>query len=358
MKLFIIAFIAVMFCTAASAQNRKTENVFIITLDGFRWQEMFGGADSALLSDPAFTRDKKDLDNSYGAPTKAERRKKLLPFFWGEIATKGQLYGNRWHDNKVNNANPYWFSYPGYNEIFTGYPDTAVNSNDKVWNKNVNVLEYLNSLPAYKNKVAAFASWDVFPWILNNQRSGVYVNAGNTPVQNLPDTALLNNMMHNSVKWFGEGVRPDMITYYMAKQYVQQNKPRVMYIAFDETDDFAHAGMYDAYLKTAHMTDALIADLWQYLQSTPQYQNKTTLIITTDHGRGDAIKEEWKHHGTKIKDAGEIWMAVLGPDTQALGELQQPGQYYQRQIATTIAAMLGQQFKPAHPVMEAVKEVR
>jgi hypothetical protein len=38
------------------AQN-KTENVFIIMTDGFRWQEMFGGADSTLIFSKEFTPD-------------------------------------------------------------------------------------------------------------------------------------------------------------------------------------------------------------------------------------------------------------------------------------------------------------
>ena len=58
-----------------------------------------------------------------------QSRKKLLPFFWNVIQQKGQLYGNRLYGNKVNVSNSYKFSYPGYNEIFTGYPDLYVNSN-------------------------------------------------------------------------------------------------------------------------------------------------------------------------------------------------------------------------------------
>ena len=63
-------------------------------------------------------------------PSSEERRKLLMPFFWNTIAKQGQVYGNRRYSNNVNTANKYWFSYPGYNEIFTGYPDTAVNSNE------------------------------------------------------------------------------------------------------------------------------------------------------------------------------------------------------------------------------------
>ena len=87
------------------------------------------------------------------------------------------------------------------------------------------------------------------------------------------------------------------------------------------------------------------------------YKNKTTLIITTDHGRGDANKDQWKDHGEKVKDASEIWLAVMGPDTEATGEVKTSMQLYQRQVATTIASILGFEFKPKQQVMEPVETI-
>ena len=46
----------------------------------------------------------------------------------------------------------------------------------------------------------------------------------------------------------------------------------------------------------------------------PEYRDQTTLILTADHGRGDA-PVEWRSHGAKIKGAERIWIGVLGPDT-------------------------------------------
>ncbi len=87
------------------------------------------------------------------------------------------------------------------------------------------------------------------------------------------------------------------------------------------------------------------------------YKDKTTLIVTCDHGRGDEVKSEWTSHGQKIKGASELWLAAMGPDTKAMGEVKEPGQLYQRQIATTIAALLGFEFKPQHPVMHPISSI-
>jgi bisphosphoglycerate-independent phosphoglycerate mutase (AlkP superfamily) len=148
-----------------------------------------------------------------------------------------------------------------------------------------------------------------------------------------------------------------VLTYIAAREYLKEYKPKVLYIAFDETDDFAHAGMYDQYIGSAHAEDAMIADLWKTLQSMPQYKDKTTLLITVDHGRGDKVKSNWKHHGSKIEDAYQIWLAAIGPDTKPAGEGKEPVQLYQQQIAATIAQLLGFTFTANHPVAEPIGSI-
>ncbi|MGH2646348.1 MAG: hypothetical protein ACRDE8_02230, partial [Ginsengibacter sp.] len=238
-------------CTILTSAQTKTENLVVVTLDGMRWQEVFGGVDSAISHNRKFTRYSAGVNAQFWSDTADVRRKKLFPFFWITIADNGQLYGNRWLGNDVNNANRYKFSYPGYNEIFTGYPDTSINSNDKIKNKNINVLEFINQQNGYKGKVAAFTTWDAFPYILNKWRSGIY---GNSDTDSLPYTTdrfkLIDDIMSLTTRPIG--VRPDVLTYIAAREYMKEMKPKVLYIAFDETDDLAHAGFYDLYLGSAH----------------------------------------------------------------------------------------------------------
>jgi hypothetical protein len=350
-----IAGMALLIALQSSAQT-KSENLIIVTLDGMRWQEIFKGADKDLLNNKTFTPDSADAFKTFWANDELERRKKLFPFLWGTIANNGCLYGNRAYNCNVNNANPYWFSYPGYNEIFTGYPDTSVNSNDKIWNNNTNVLEFINRQNAYKNKVAAFTTWDVFPYILNTKRSGLYVNADVDSLKfNTNTFKLINDWQFLTPKPIG--VRPDVITYIAAREYLKEYKPKVLYIAFDETDDLAHAGMYNLYLQSARAEDKMLEDLWNYLQSNPSYKNKTTLFITCDHGRGDKVKETWKHHGQKVEDCNQIWFAAIGPSITPTGEVKNEMQLYQKQFAATFANILGLQFTANHPIAAALPKL-
>ena len=145
-----------------------------------------------------------------------------------------------------------------------------------------------------------------------------------------------------------------MLTYFLAKEYIKTNKPRVLFIGFDETDDWAHNGRYDYYLHTANLTDRYLADLWHMLQSMPAYKDKTTLIITTDHGRGDAVKKDWVRHRKEVEGADQTWMLFLGKGIRQKGEVKEPWQLYQAQLAQTIAQLLGYTYKPAHPVEKSI----
>jgi hypothetical protein len=317
--------------------------------------------DSVIANDSKFNQgDSTYLFKKYWSDDEIERRKKLFPFLWSIVETKGQLYGNRLPGNKVDNANPYWFSYPGYSEMMTGYVDTAINSNDFPPNPNINVLEFLNRQSKFKGRVAAFGAWAAFDRILNEERSGFPVisafdkSGGNHPTA---QQQLINAMLADSYKPWLEDECLDVFTHYAAMEELKIRQPKVLYIAYGETDEWGHSGEYRNYLNAAHQVDAWIKQIWEYVQSQPQYKDKTALFITTDHGRGDAIKKEWTSHGNSIKDAYEIWFAVVAPNIPAKGEMKIEMQLYQKQFAQTIAKLLGYTFKANHPVAKEIEAV-
>ena len=319
-------------------------NIIIITIDGFRWQEVFNGADPVLISDEIVTPDASSMKMLYWAPNAEERRKKLLPFFWNILAAKGQLYGNRHFDNRVNTANFYSVSYPGYNEIFTGTTDINISSNSKVNNPNINILEYLDRKPAFTGKVAAFTSWDVFPYILNKERNNLVINSGYMP---LPGPSSLKQEVISRVQaeavYEKNATRYDQLTFLTAKEYISGQRPRIAYIGLGETDEFAHQRRYDLYLEQANKIDKMIAELWHWVQTTPGYKNNTTFIITTDHGRGSK-SSRWSSHGEFIKGSSQTWLAIIGPGISPLGEIKDDQQLYQVQLAQTMANLLGEEF--------------
>ncbi|GAB5474551.1 MAG: hypothetical protein Mars2KO_26500 [Maribacter sp.] len=326
-----------------NAQEQNTK-VVLITLDGLRWQELFSGADPLLVSNSEYVHDTTDLKQRFWRESLKERREALLPFIWQKASKIGQLHGNRNVGSKVDLTNTMWFSYPGYNEILSGKADdTRINSNDKIPNPNVTILEVANSDSRYKGKVAAFGSWDVFPFIVNEERSGVPVNAGFELAtgQHLSERERFLNELQPMAPSPWSTVRLDVFTHSYALEHMKKEHPEFIYIAYGETDDFAHDGDYEAYLKSANTTDNMIQALWNFTQADPFYKDNTLFLITTDHGRGTDPLESWKSHGNKVSGAGGVWLILFGKDVATLGEVSTQSQIYSSQIAPTIAKALG-----------------
>jgi hypothetical protein len=329
----------------------RTRNVILVTLDGLRWQEVFRGGEDARLADLPGTEADRDAFRQRLANGSAEdRRGLLLPFLWNVVAAEGQLLGNVDRESVAAVTNTQLFSYPGYQELLGGFAAPEIRSNAKRPNPNPNVLEWLDGRPGFEGRVAAFCSWDVFPYILNRDRNGLYVVAGREPLpdESLSERQALLDRLVRDIQPPWDGVRGDALTFWSALEYLRVNRPRVLYIALDETDSYAHDGRYDRYLEAAQRSDGFLATLWDTVQSLPEYAGSTTLIVTTDHGRGDG-EESWKQHGARIEGADRIWIAILGPDTPALGELERTETVTQAQIAATVAALLREDYVAAEP---------
>ncbi len=328
----------------------RTENVIVVTLDGFRFQEFFGGADESLLNKQfGGVKDLDGLKKRYWRDKPEQRRDVLLPFFWTTLVKEGQIFGDRTRKATTKLTNGLKFSYPGYSEIFCGFGDPAINSNAKKPNPNLSVLEFLHEKPSYKNRVAAFCTWDVFPSIFRSERNGLKVHTDWKPIDDAPLTdrqRAMNAALPLLPRYWPDNCF-DVITMEYAREHLLRHKPRVLYIGLGETDEWGHGRRYDLYLDAANNADRYLAELWRTLQTIPQYKDKTSLLITTDHGRGDT-RVDWTDHGKKVPLAEFIWIAVLGPDTPALG-VRENVETTQSQVAATIAHLLREEFTKASP---------
>lgn len=338
-------------------QALKTEHVFIVTFDGYRWQELYRGADKRIINSKKHVRDIAATKAKYWAETPKERRQKLMPFFWDTLVKQATFIGNRDSGSIMKITNFALVSYPGYNEIFSGYGDPRVKTNHAPDNPNNTLFDLLQCNANYKDKCVAVASWDAFTRILNTKRSGAQVFCTyKCEGSNITSNNTTYNTYSTTIPASNQYSTYDTITYKFAKEYLHRNHPKVAFIGFDETDHFGHAGEYDAYLDAANLMDKYIQDLWHFIQSEPQYKDKTTLIITTDHGRGGKHLNMWRHHGWPIPMARAVWMVVIGPDTPALGEVNGKGKkvYYQKQVGPTAAKLLGIEFYKGKKIGKAV----
>jgi hypothetical protein len=357
---FLIACLPLAFTISAVAPQGAppAANAIVVTMDGMRWQELFDGVAPDYLTEKAGrVTDPRAIQERFGAATAAERRARLMPFFWNVIAKHGQVFGAPEADSVSRVTNGLRFSYPGYNELLSGFPDSRITSNDKVLNPNVTVLEWLNRQPAFTGRVAAFASWELLPWILNEARSGIPSNGHGPPVTKAATDRerMLNDVSSELPPYWGS-TRFDAPTLFGALEYLRTRKPRVLYVMLGETDEWAHQRQYDLYLDAAWRNDRMIRRLWDEAQSMPEYEERTALIVTTDHGRGDK-PEDWPNHGRETPASDRIWIAVMGPGVPSRG-VRAGVATTQSQVAATIAWLLGEDYTRVEPKAAAPLDVR
>ena len=120
------------------------------------------------------------LKKAYWRDTVQARRDALMPFVWTVMAKHGQLYGDRVNGTNAFVTNGLNFSYPGYNETLSGFPDPRVNSNEK------------SPIPTYRVRVAQqeaglsrkdrrLRGLGRFPIHINTRALRLFVNAGYDP---------------------------------------------------------------------------------------------------------------------------------------------------------------------------------
>jgi hypothetical protein len=286
-----------------------------VTIDGYRWQELFRGADPALVADPAYRARYVDVP---------DRAQALTPFLHS-FSQEGALIGNRDQNSCARVSNDFWFSYPGYAEMLAGRPNPRVRYNAAVPNDDVTVLERL----AQRYSVRVFAEWDVMRAILNVERSGLSVSVTPDPDQR-----------HD----------PQVIPEARA---ALASPPDILWVALGDTDNRAHEGKYEEYLAAASEADNFVREIWEAYQANPQTAGRTTLIVTSDHGRGGAENDLWTGHGSgrwrgirvpglHHEGSDAIFIAARGPSVVAAPGYTMENCASVSQVAATMLAVFGE----------------
>jgi hypothetical protein len=318
MRQFIIA-VAALFTTFAGPSPAHAQDgaryLVLVTIDGYRWEELFRGADPNLVADERYRA--RYID----APDRAAA---LTPFLLS-FREHGLLIGNRDQDSCARVANEYWFSYPGYAEMLSGRPNPRVRYNAAVPNDDVTVLERVQQSGL---SVRVFAEWETMRAILNEARSGLSIT---TP----PDYEALHD--------------PQVIA---AARAALADPPRVLYVALGDTDNRAHEGKYEEYLAAASEADAFVREIWERYQADPRTAGRTTMIVTADHGRGAAEDDGWTGHGSgrwrriivpglRHPGSDAIFIAARGPGIGAAPQYTTDNCATLGQVAATMLSALG-----------------
>lgn len=115
--------------------------------------------------------------------------------------------------------------------------------------------------------------------------------------------------------------------------------PHLMLVNFLAVDTYGHSNDWEGYTSSLKKLDGYVDQIWKKIQSTDKLRNKTTLIITNDHGRHlDGHKNGFVNHGDNCEGCRHIAFLGLGPDFKKNVVIENYGE--QIDISATIAEML------------------
>lgn len=335
---------------APACAEPEARHLVLVTLDGVRIQELFTGMDPVIANasetdsgiyEAGVTRER------YWRDAPAARRERLMPFLWKTLAPNGIVIGNPALGSRMTVRNDQWFSYPGYSEILTGEPHAEIRSNDFVRYPHETVLDFVQRRLALEPvKVAQIGSWDGFKYAASQKDGSFFMSGAYDRIPPELSTAELDLLggLRREVMQLWEESSNDVLTFRMALGYLRRHEPRLLWIGLGQSDDWAHARRYDRLLDYLALVDGLLGELWQTLQSNDHYRGRTTLVVTTDHGRG-RTPADWAEHDAGIEGSQDIWLAIIGPDTPALGEVKNVAGVTQSDIAATMLRYLGLDYR-------------
>jgi hypothetical protein len=148
-----------------------------------------------------------------------------------------------------------------------------------------------------------------------------YENLLFTPpaVQSSLQAAKLTELLHLSVDDFARHAKTltsaDELSVYVMRQLMHRYAPSLLWITLHDMD-IAHSGAYSLYLEGVRRTDRLCAEIWQMIESDPEYKGRTTMLILPDFGRDSdfsASGNGFQHHRTGDPLSRTTWMLAMGP---------------------------------------------
>jgi hypothetical protein len=248
------------------ADAYDTEHLMIVLIDGVRYTESLG-----------------DTTHTY------------CPRLW-DLAEQGVIHDSAFNDNATYTAMGVPATWMGR---FYRLQDTVYQNENIQFSRYPTFWEYARldlGLPVSK---AAYITPDYSTlW-----RPSFYPGYGPTywPSFHLPPVSGNNNIA----------------VFDSAVAVLTRDRPAVCYVYLPDTDHAGHSGIWEDYIAKIREADSLTAALWDTIQADEVMANKTTMIVTNDHGRHDDLHGGFQGHGCDCFGCRHVMLFAIGPDFQS-----------------------------------------
>jgi hypothetical protein len=263
--------IAILLCTSGGAALNAytTEKVIVILMGGVRNTEAF-----------------EDPTHQY------------IPRIWENISPYGVIYDNFYTLAETRNS-------VGAFTTFMGVRRNENNTGTTWHGLSPTMFEYFrmqHSLP--EDKV----------WIVSNEHNNAFgVNHSLHPAF---------GSTYAASRW-GSPHFSDIETFEETIRVMNQYAPRLLAIRFNEPDEQAQHGgdpelpdsiAWENYTRAIVEVDSLIDLIWTKVQIDTAYAGKTTLFITSAHGRHSPLYGDFEWHGDSCNGCRRLPFLAAGPD--------------------------------------------
>jgi len=305
-----------------SLEHHQTRNVIVVTVDGVRWQEVFGGVDPDRARKAGFR------------AWEITGARELLPNLHRYFVDDGVVIGA--HGEMVASG-PNYVSLPGYREIFTGHPSSTCTSNFCGAISENTLLDELRAGGLRTDEIAVVTSWPTIERAAARDPRGITISAGRHGGVTR-DHARMSFLFDEAASasaypgWFD--YRPDRYTGEIALQYLAAQRPRFLFVGLGDTDEYAHRGNYRGYVASLRAADRFVGELVALLATMGEYGASTTILVTTDHGRAAGFVS----HGNA--DSARVWMMATGGSIPSRGTVDIRQTVRLSNLAPTIRALM------------------
>jgi len=155
----------------------------------------------------------------------------------------------------------------------------------------------------------------------------------------------LDEILHLSVDDFTRHAKilssADELSVYVMRQLMREVSPSLIWITLHDMD-VAHSGAYSLYLEGIRRTDRLCGEIWNIIESEPEYKDRTTMFILPDFGRDsdfDASGNGFQHHRTGDPLSRTTWLMALGPNVRQNVTVDRPLESLD--LVPTLGALMG-----------------
>jgi hypothetical protein len=153
----------------------------------------------------------------------------------------------------------------------------------------------------------------------------------------------VRSMIEHAISSFVRSGGPtsgDELTYLVSKEVMRKFSPRLLVIIFSDVE-VAHFGSYALHVAGIRTGDRLAHQLWQDIETDPEYEGKTTMFILPEFGRDPdgSITNGFFNHRSDTESTRSTWMMTLGSAVEQIGLVERPIRHLD--LCSTMAALLG-----------------